>query len=363
MSFEQKRLELFKELTQIYAASGSEVLMSRALKKYYEPLCDEILYDNLGSIVAHKKSKKSNAPKVLVLAHMDEVSLHVGDIQKDGTIKINNIPNGIWEQTLMTQRVVVQTRGGKLVDGVINSIPPHLLTSEQQNTPMKLSNMIVDIGARSKEEVMSAGIKLFDPIFVKGELIELLNGQRLLSKAFDNRYGCILGIEMLQELKNIDLDIDLYVGASVQEEAGLRGAETVAHLIKPDMAIILDCSTAADVGNCQDAFGRLGDGVLIRVADRSMIAFPMLVDYQVEMCEKTGAKYQYFTTLGGTDAGIVHKSLDGVLTLTNCICARNIHTSGSIMDTSDYEAAHKVLLGMLKDLSKERIDGFKLKQR
>ena len=109
--------------------------------------------------------------------------------------------------------------------------------------------------------------------------------------------------------------------------------------------------------------GKLGGGVLIRFVDRSMIAFPFLIDYQVEMAKKLGVNYQYFYSMGGTDAGVVHKVNDGVLTLTNCICARNIHTNSSIIDLEDYEAAKAVLVGILKDLSAERIQEFKEKQR
>ena len=185
----------------------------------------------------------------------------------------------------------------------------------------------------------------------------------MLSKAFDNRYGCILGIEVLQALKNVTLPYDLYVGASVQEEAGLRGAQTIVQKIQPDFVFILDCSPASDMGGNSKEYGQLGKGVLSRFVDGSMIAFPQLLDYQRKMCDKMHVPYQYYISMGGTDAGIVHKSNGGTLTLTHCICARNIHTNSSIIDLSDYEGAKKVLLAMLKDLNAKKIEQFKTMNR
>lgn len=363
MVLSKKRRAMFKEICETIAVSGREKEMARVLKRYYEPLCDEILYDNLGSIVAHKKSKNPNAPKVLLLSHMDEVGFYVGKVLVDGTIRFATTRSGIWDQTLMAQRVIIQTSEGKLIDGVIDTIPPHQLTPELRQKPMTFDKMYVDVGARSKEEVEQMGIRTFDSIVVRGDFQELGDGTRLVAKAFDDRSGCILGIEVLEAVKDIDLDIDLYVGASVQEEAGLRGAQTVTNLVKPDFAIILDCSPASDMGGSKDQFGQLGEGLLLRFVDSGMIAFPQLLKYQADMAKKCKVKSQYYLSLGGTDAGVVHKSFDGVLTLTQCLCARNIHTNSSILDLNDYEASKKVLIAMVKDLSLERIEQFKKEGR
>ncbi len=355
MPLNQSRKKLFREVTQAVGVFGNEKYVSQVLKKYYEPLCDEILYDNLGSIIAHKKCGDQNPLKVLVLAHMDEVGFRIGQILDDGTIKFNDLPSGIWDQTLMAQRVYVQTDKGELIDGVIDTIPPHRLTPELREKPMKATDMFVDIGCKSKEEVYQKGIKLNNSVVLRGDFVELNGGERLLSKAFDNRYGCILGIEILQSLKNVKLPYDLYVGASVQEEAGLRGATTVANMIQPDFVIILDCSPASDMGGNKSEYGQLGKGVLSRFVDGAMIAFPALLDYQRVMCDKMKVPYQYYISLGGTDAGVVHKANGGTLTLTHCICARNIHTNSSIIDLNDYEGAKKVLLAILKDLNRKKV--------
>jgi len=358
-----KQKKLFKELLETVAISGQEYQMARALKKHYEPFCDEIIYDNLGSICAHKKSKNPNAPKVMVLGHMDEVGLHVGNVTNDGCIHLNPYKLSIWNQVLMTQRVYIQTREGKLINGVIDTIPPHMLTPELREKPMDPAKMFIDVGARSKEEVEKMGINLFDPVVIRGDFEELNGGKRLLAKAFDNRYGCIAGVELLEAVSKLDLDIDLYVGATVQEEVGGMGARALTEIIKPDFAIVLDCSPASDMGGGENLNGVLGKGVLIRYADRTMIAFPELLRYQEEICDKNGVKYQYFMSPGGTDAGTIHVLNGGILTLTHCICARNIHTCSSILDVEDYEGALKALIAMVKDLNREKIEKFKEARR
>lgn len=363
MRLNKKRRALFEELTQVVGVAGKETEVSRILKGYYEPLADEVIYDTLGSIVAYKKSKQANPAKVLVLGHMDEVGFRVGQILANGNMKFGPLASGFWDQTLMAQRIYIQTNEGTLIEGVIDSIPPHLLTPELRKKPMEAKDMYIDIGCKSKEEVEKLGIRLNDAIVLKGEFLELNEGERLVAKAFDNRYGCILGVETLQALKNKDLAFDLYVGASVQEEVGLRGAQTLAQKIQPDLVIVLDCSPASDMDGNDKEFGQLGKGVLSRFVDGSMIGFPQLLDYQRKMCDKSKVPYQYFISPGGTDAGIIHKLNGGTLVLTHCICARNIHTNSTIIDFNDYEGAKKVLLAMLKDLTKDKIEQLKQMNR
>jgi glutamyl aminopeptidase len=363
MKLSSARRKLFEELTQAIGVSGYEHEVTAVLKKYYEPLADQIVFDKLGSVYALKKSKLKNSPKVMVSAHLDEVGFHVGKILEDGTMKISLAYSGVWEQTMMSQRIIIQTSNGKKIKGVIDAIPPHFLTEELRKKPMEVKDMVIDIGAKSKAEVEKLGIKEFDPFIIDGPFLELNEGDRLLSKAFDNRYGCILGVEVLQALQGVDLPFDLYIGANVQEEVGLRGAETSTQMLKPDFAFVLDCSPANDMGNNKEGLGYLGEGLLIRFVDKSMIAFKELLNFQIEHAEKTKSKYQYYLSTGGTDAGAVHKSNDGVLTLTHCICARNIHTAGTILDLNDYEAARVTLISMLKALNQNKIDSLKQERR
>lgn len=341
----KQQLRWFEEITQIDGVSGHEKNVAHYLKTEYEKMDYDVLYDQLGSITAFKKSKKENAPKVMLLGHMDEVGFLVKDITETGVLKLHPV-GGWFSQTLLAHRVNVTNRYGEVFKGTIGSIPPHMLSAADRAKPMEIAQMAVDVGAQDKEEVLSWNIQVGDMVVVDGPF-EKLNEKRLLAKAFDNRYGCVMGLDILNSLKDKDLPFDLYVGASVQEEVGLRGATTITNMINPDYAIVLDCSPANDALD-KNAQGKLGAGVLIRMMDGSMIANKDLIHELVDVCVENDIKHQYYFSNGGTDAGAVHKSNMGVSTVTACIVARNIHTSSSILDVEDYLAAKKAILKLLE---------------
>lgn len=341
----KQQLRWFEEITQIDGVSGHEKNVAHYLKTEYEKMDYDVLYDQLGSITAFKKSKKENAPKVMLLGHMDEVGFLVKDITETGVLKLHPV-GGWFSQTLLAHRVNVTNRYGEVFKGTIGSIPPHMLSAADRAKPMEIAQMAVDVGAQDKEEVLSWKIQVGDMVVVDGPF-EKLNEKRLLAKAFDNRYGCVMGLDILNSLKDKDLPFDLYVGASVQEEVGLRGATTITNMINPDYAIVLDCSPANDALD-KNAQGKLGAGVLIRMMDGSMIANKDLIHELVDVCVENDIKHQYYFSNGGTDAGAVHKSNMGVSTVTACIVARNIHTSSSILDVEDYLAAKKSILKLLE---------------
>lgn len=349
----EKQLALFKEITQIYAISGQENALAKVLTEKYKALGYEIVNDNLGSVFALKRSKNKKPLKVMVAGHMDEVGFIVIDIKENGMIALNPV-GGINAQTLLAHRVVVRTNKGTFLEGSIDAVPPHLMNAADRDKPVQIKDMLVDFGFASKEEAMEAGVHIGAMVVVKGEFVELNGGKRLLSKAFDNRYGVIVGLEIAEHFKDIDLPYDLYVGASVQEEVGLRGATTISNVIKPDFAIVVDCSPARDSTGNKEEEGQLGGGVLLRYTDRSMLSFKKLIQYQEAMCNKTNVPCQYYSSPGGTDAGAIHLSNSGVLTLTHCICARNIHTCSSIIDVNDYLGAKKVLIEILNDFNEQR---------
>lgn len=341
----KQQLKWFEDLTQIDGISGHEEKVAAYLSQEYKRMGYDVVYDNLGSIAAYKPTKKEHAETVLILGHMDEIGFLVKDITETGVLKMHPV-GGWFDQTLLAHRVNVHTRKGDVYKGAIGSIPPHMLKPEDKSKPMNIPQMIVDIGATDKEDVLSKGVQIGDMIVLEGSF-EVLNENRLLAKAFDNRYGCVMGLDLLDSLRDVELDFNLYVGASVQEEVGLRGAQTMTQMINPDYAIVLDCSPANDALDSK-ALGFLGQGVLIRMMDGSMIANKDLVYELVDICDENDIPHQFYYSNGGTDAGIVHKIHDGVKTLTCCIVARNIHTSSSILDTRDYANAKKAILKLLE---------------
>jgi len=345
-----------KKLSELNAISGMENEVAHYLLTQYQALGFSILKDNLGSLFAVKKSSHPNPFKVMILGHMDEVGFLAMDIQANGMIKVISI-GGLNEMNLQSQRVKLKTKQGNYLPGAIDSTSPHLLKGGSSTIPVE--SLLFDFGFQSKEEVIKAGAYVGAMITFDTPFIELDQSQRFLGKAFDNRYSLSMGLDILKALKTKDLPFDLYVGASVQEEVGLRGAQTATQLIQPDFAFVLDCSPARDSSGDASELGKLGGGVLLRFIDRSMIASPVLLDYQESVAKKLKVPCQFYESPGGTDAGAVHKSLDGVLTLTHCITARSIHSSSTVMDANDYDAAFKTLLYMVKHLNHDRLAKFK----
>ena len=349
MPLKKNQIQLLKEFCDAYGASGHEKNITQIMKKYLQAYCDEIIYDNLGSIYGVKHTTQENPLKVMVCAHSDEVALKVSNITSQGLIQFQE--TSIWNQILMGQRVTLFTRDQKMYKEAICAIPPHLLSDDQKGKPVAIKQMLADFGFLNKEDALKHNVQFGDTMIVDGSF-EILNDNRILAKALDDRMGCATLVELLKGLKNIELPYELYIGLNVQEEVGLRGATTAAQMIQPDLAIVVDCSPANDLKSDQE-LGQLGKGLLVRFIDGNMIAFPQLIDFQRKICDQYHIPYQYFASNGGTDAGIIHKTNNGILTLTSCICARNIHSNSSIMDVNDYLANIQFLKIALKKINKE----------
>jgi len=349
MKLTNRQLTLLETSTQLVAVSGAEEEVRLFLKNEFANKNFRTISDNLGSLFAIKKAHGEPKFKVMLCAHMDEIGFMVLYIQDDGLIKTSAL-GGHSKENLAAQRVILKAKSGKRYYGAIASLPPHLKEEKEVDEEHYIEELFFDFGFTSKEEAVKAGIAIGDSIVILGDFRVLNDGQRLLSKAFDDRYGIALILDVLDELEKEQLPYDLYVGGTVQEEVGVRGATTAAQLIKPDLAIVLDCSPARDLGDDKKLYGRLGEGVLVRYVDRSMIAFPELLDLQIKACRETNVKYQYFDSPGGTDAGAIHRANDGTLTLTHCIVARGIHSPSSVIDVDDYLAAKSSLLYILRNL-------------
>lgn len=336
-------LALFKTLTELQGAPGHEHLVRKFMKSELEKYADEVIQDNLGSVYGVRKGK---GPKVMVAGHMDEVGFMVTQITDNGMLRFQTL-GGWWSQVLLAQRVQVMTANGPVI-GVIGSIPPHLLQPEQRNKPMEIKNMLIDIGADDKEDVEQIGVKPGDFIVPICPFTPMANEKKILAKSWDNRYGCGLSIELLKELQGVDLPNELYSGATVQEEVGLRGAQTSANMIKPDIFYALDASPANDMSGDKNQFGHIGKGTLLRIFDRTMITHRGMRDFVLDTAETHQIPYQFFMSPGGTDAGRVHTANDGIPSAVIGICSRYIHTSSSIIHVDDYAAAKELLVQLVK---------------
>ncbi|APH69625.1 peptidase M28 [Bacillus subtilis] len=352
----QETKALFQTLTQLPGAPGNEHQVRAFMKQELAKYADDIVQDKLGSVFGVRKGAEG-APRIMVAGHMDEVGFMVTSITDNGLLRFQTL-GGWWSQVLLAQRVEIQTDNGP-VPGVISSIPPHLLTDAQRNRPMDIKNMMIDIGADDKEDAIKIGIKPGQQIVPVCPFTTMANEKKILSKAWDNRYGCGLSIELLKELHGKELPNTLYAGATVQEEVGLRGAQTASHMIKPDLFFALDASPANDMSGDKNEFGQLGNGFLLRILDRTTVMHRGMREFVLDMAETHDIPYQYFVSGGGTDAGRVHISNSGVPSAVIGICSRYIHTNASIIHIDDYAAAKEMLIKLVTACDKQTVDAIK----
>ncbi|MGG4265357.1 M42 family metallopeptidase [Peribacillus simplex] len=346
-------LELFKILTELPGASGNEHAVRSFMRSQLEKYSDEIVQDRLGGIFGLKRGNEEG-PTVLVAGHMDEVGFMVTSVTENGMIRFQTL-GGWWSQVLLAQRVEIITDNGPVI-GVIGSIPPHLLDESQRSKPMDIKNMLIDIGADDKEDVKRIGIKPGQQIVPICPFTPMANEKKILAKAWDNRYGCGLAIELLKDLKDETLPNILYSGATVQEEVGLRGAQTAAHMIKPDLFFALDASPANDMSGSKSEFGQLGKGALLRIFDRSMVTHRGMREFILDTAESNDIPYQYFVSQGGTDAGQVHIANEGIPSGVIGICSRYIHTHASMIHIDDYAAARELIGKLVRSCDKSTFE-------
>ncbi|MGG0460317.1 M42 family metallopeptidase [Priestia aryabhattai] len=349
-------LSLFKTLTELPGAAGNEHQVRSFMRSQIEPLVDEVIQDGLGSLFGVRYNEEKG-PKVMVAGHMDEVGFMVTSVTDKGMLRFQTL-GGWWSQVLLAQRVHVVTKKGPIT-GVIASIPPHLLDESQRNKPMAIKNMMIDVGADSKQEVAEMGIRPGDQIVPICPFTPMANEKKILAKAWDNRYGCGLAVELLKEVKNEKLPNILYSGATVQEEVGLRGAQSAANMIKPDLFYALDASPANDTSGDKNAFGQLGKGVLLRIFDRTMVTHRGMREFILDTAETNSIPYQYFVSPGGTDAGRVHTSNNGVPSAVIGVCSRYIHTHASMIHVNDYAAAKELLVKLVRSTDQTTLDTIK----
>ncbi|UNQ73979.1 M42 family metallopeptidase [Infirmifilum sp. NZ] len=357
---DERALSFLKEATEAIGPSGFEEPVLALFKNHYSAYADEVRRDNLGSLVLVKRGS-SEAPRVIVAGHVDEVGFLVTGITSEGFV--NFTPLGGWfEQVLLAQRVVIKTRSG-LVPGVIASKPPHLLTPEERQKVVQISQMFIDVGATSKEEAEKLGIRVGDPVAPWSPFTKTAFDDRIMAKALDDRIGAFIAMEALRVLRehNVDHPNTYYAAATVQEEVGLRGAETVGWVVDHDVAIVTEVDIAGDVPGIKphEAQAKLGKGPSIVTYDRSMIPNQKLKEFVIQVAEECKIPYQLSAVSGGTDAGRLHLYRGGRPSIVIGVPTRHIHSHVSVASLADVENAVKLVVELIKRLDRETVNSFK----
>ncbi|ADG13396.1 Cellulase [Methanocaldococcus infernus ME] len=335
-------IEYLKKLSELHGISGREDSVREFMKEELEKYC-EVEIDKFGNLIA----KKGEGEKSLMLAaHMDEIGLMVKYIDDNGFLKFTKI-GGIYDPTILNQKVVVHGRKGDII-GVLGSKPPHRMKEEERNKLIKYEDMFIDIGAESREEAMEMGVRIGTWVSFLTEVHEL-GKHRLTGKAFDDRVGCSILLDVMRNLPD-DLDFKVYAVGTVQEEVGLKGAKVSAFKLNPDMAIALDVTISGDHPGIkkEDAPVELGKGPVVGIVDasgRGLIAHPRVLELIEEVSLKYNIEVQWEVGEGGTtDATAIHLAREGIPTGVISVPARYIHTPVEVIDKRDLKKTSELVL-------------------
>ncbi len=311
-----------KDLTESFGPSGRESKVSELIKTLAAKYADEVYEDALGNVVAHKKG---NGKKIMLASHMDEIGIVVTYIDDNGFIRFSNI-GGVDVKGLLARRV-------RFSNGTVG-----VIGSEKDNKEMKLSKLYIDIGASSKK-VCEEKISVGDMAVFIGEYFE--TDDVIVSKALDNRIGCAALLEVMEKISS---DNDLYFCFTSQEEVGLRGSRALAYSIFPDYALAVDVTDTGDTPNADKMAVKLGFGTAVKIMDRSIICHHEVRSLLIELAKANKIPYQLeVMTDGGTDAGAIHTSRDGVKTGGVSIPTRYIHSPSEMVSKKDYKATVELI--------------------
>lgn len=335
-------MKLYQEICMLKGVSGDESAVAAYISEQLEGVC-EVQIDPLGSVIAHVKGAKTSKHKIGIFAHMDEVGLVITSVTEEGLLKFASI--GIDTAVLHGRAVIIGDEG---IRGVIGCKAYHHLSESERNTPTKVEDLFICIGASSKEEALRH-ISLGDTAVFDEEFCSFGEGM-LLSKALDDRLGCALLIELLQS----ELPCDVTAVFTTMEETGMQGATAAAYNTDVDIAIVLENTTAGDIhgAGADKRVCSLGKGPVVSFMDKGTLYDRELYRMAFEEAERLGIPIQTKEgVFGGNDAKVVIRSRSGVRVMAISIPCRYLHSASGVVNATDVEHTAKLLRAMLTRLA------------
>jgi len=344
-----EEIRLLATLSNAFGPPGNEDDVREILKKEMEEHVDEVKVDKLGNIFFFHHGS-GRYPKVMLAAHMDEVAFIVTFLENNGFLRFQTL-GGITSNIMPGQMILFRGSEGQYLKGIIGIKPPHLMKEEEQKKIVPVEDLFIDIGAENLEEAKGKGVEIgtlgvFDIEFAE------LGGGYLRGKAFDDRAGCTVLVEVFKALKNSPYNL-VAVG-TVQEEVGLRGARTAAWQIDPDYGLALEGTFAADVPDSRPdrISSMLKGGPVVTIVDRTTITHPAILNTLIKFGKKRSIPFQFKKVpMGGTDAGAIHLTKAGVPSGTVAVPCRYIHGPSSITHIDDLRNTIALVTGFVKTIS------------
>lgn len=323
-------LNTLKELCALSGVSSWEDEARAFIRAQAEPYADSIRTDAMGNLIVFKKGRKTAGDRLLLSAHMDEVGLMITRVEDDGTLRFDSV-GGIDRRVLMGKRVYV---GSHRIPAVIGSKPIHLTTKEERRSVPKMTELYLDMGAENREAaekfVELGDVAVFDP-----ECVEFGSGL-LKAKAIDDRVGCAVMLELLKE----ELPMDCTFAFSTQEEVGTRGAFAYAFSVHPEIALVVEGTTASDIPGTPEYMKVCAPGLgpVIPFMDGGTIYDRGLFELLRRLAEENKIPWQTkHRVAGGTDARTIQRSREGVRAAGLAVAVRNIHSPSSVASIEDCE--------------------------
>lgn len=334
--------ELLERLCQAPGIASRERAVRAVVEEALRPLVDNVAVDTLGNLIA---TRSGHGPRIMLAAHMDEIGFLVKYIDDKGFIRIQPV-GGFDPRVLVAQRVIVHRRAGERLPGVLQpgAKPVHLMQPGDKKE-LKLEDLFVDTGEAA--ELVRDSVSVGDMITLDRPTTRM--GNAVVSKALDDRLGLYVMIEALRAATAGDDHV--VAVATTQEEVGLRGAQTSAFDVEPDIAIALDVTLAGDIPGTppETAVTRLGEGAGIKVFDSSQLSHPAIIESLRSLAEQEGIPYQLeVLPRGGNDGGAIQRSRSGVYAGTISIPCRYVHTVNEMSNVSDIEASVTLLARFLE---------------
>lgn len=333
-------IKTLKELCLLNGISGDESCVREYIIENIRDKCDYSV-DNLGNITAFRKGKKTPEKKLMIAAHMDEVGLIVTSVRSDGTLTFETV-GGIDSAVIIGKRVKIGKNG---LSGVVGSKAIHKLSAEEREKAPKISDLYIDFGAADKAEAEKY-VSVGECVYFDSEFMEFGNN-RIKSKAIDDRAGCALMLRLIEE----EPEYDTFFVFNVQEEIGLRGSTVSAFSLQPDIAIVLEATTAADIDGADGAAKvcTINGGPVVSFMDRSTMYDKELYKTAFETAKENGIKCQTKSMIaGGNDSGAIHISGKGVRTIAVSLPCRYLHSPSCVISKQDFDDAYRLVKLMMK---------------
>ena len=347
---------LLEELTNAHGPSGFEGPVRAIMQRELSGLCDGLETDGIGSLIG-RLGEESGSPRIMLAAHMDEVGLMVKRITTEGYVMF--LPLGGWlDQALINQRWVIMTRNGP-VQGVTGVKTPHVMTAEARGQLFKREQMFIDVGASSKEDAEERlGIRPGDPIAPDSRFTQLNGGSLYLGKAWDDRVGLGVIVELMRRFRESPPPGTLFGVATVQEEIGLRGAHTSSYAVEPDLGINLETGVASDYPGItqEEAQEKVGGGPAIFLHDSSMLPNLKLRDLFVDTARENDIPTQYDVLVGyGEDGAEMQRSRSGAPSINIAVPTRYLHSHNSILSRQDFDRTVDLIEAVIRKLDADTV--------